>query len=110
MAVITLIVVALLLMLGILTPKKASARVGVLVASLLFMPVILGVLKSSWSASGPLMKLIVLVVGAPVAFFFLVRTIFGREVYSHLVGALLHDFVRFVLVSFRSAFRAVFRL
>ena len=109
MPVVTIVILAFLLIVGIITPRRAAVRVGMLGLSLLFIPILAGIAKSFWGTANLATKFLLLFIVIPVGFFSLVRVCFGADIYHHLVGSLLHDFVRGLFRLPAAACRRLFR-
>ena len=83
-------------MVRFLTPRQAGAQIGRLILGLLFLPVLWGVARGLWQGLGIFVQAACLVIIAPVVLFVAIRLVFGRAVYSEMMGHLVYDGVRWL--------------
>jgi hypothetical protein len=96
MPILVLIMISIGLMLHFLTPKQAGAQTRRLAFGLLFFPVLCSVARGLWLSLGILLQGALLAIIAPVLLFVVIRLVFGRAVYSEMMGHLVYDAVRWL--------------
>ena len=96
LTILMLIIISLGLMLRFATPRQAGAQIGRLAFGLMFFPVLWGVARGMWQSLGILLQGALLVIIAPVLLFVVIRLVFGRMVYSEMMGHLVYDAVRWL--------------
>lgn len=97
LAVLGLVIIGLSLVIGLVRPGEAIARVGRLVAILAISPFLFALALWIWHQILLFPQSVLLLLGFPVLFITLVRLLFGRHVYSQFMGHLIYDVFRFLM-------------
>lgn len=91
-------------MFGILSPKKAMKKIGLMLILPLILTISWGLLSDSWDNISYLERIVFLVSGVVVVLaVVLIGTSFGREVLASMIGNFLYDAIKSV-VTFPSRF------
>lgn len=110
LTILMLIMIGFGLMLRLRTPKQAGAQIGRLILGLLFFPVLWGIARGLWQGLGILVQVACLVIIAPVVLFVVIRLVFGRAVYTEMMGHLVYDAVRWLGIGVIGFFALAARL
>ena len=98
------------LMLGVIRPGRAFAKLFAIGLCLALFPFAIPFVQGMYTHASPVEAALMIVVGVPALFLSLVRILFGVAVYRDVLAPLLYDLLKFIMGCFGWAFRLAGRV